>query len=246
MQEKETLSQNNSQNQINHIHNDVWRDMKAVKPIPIIRTFESATETGEHEHVQADMPRGGVKKENISSPSAETNIQNMVHKQDRKHKAFLLLTLGLVFCFVSGAVFAAYYVYKEKNKPLPIKVIEVKKYYISDIFQDVKSISLLKSYTGEATSSKNVFDDKYSYGINVLDFDNLYQKIISQEGVISDIAKSKYGYASISDFKDVTIQNIDMRMADGEEGLVVYGYFKKEKLIISNNINEYLKLYNSL
>jgi hypothetical protein len=211
--------------------------MKGVETVPHIRTFESDIFNSTRSDKGADR---------ITILSDQLDVQGMVNMQDKKHKAFLILTSVLVCCFVLGSAFAAYYIYVEKNKSLPVKALEVKRYYVSDLFKEVKSIYLLKSFTSEATSSKNVFDDKLSYVINISNFDNLYEKIITQESIISDIAKIKYSYVAVSDFKDVTIQNIDMRIADGEEGLIVYGFFKKEKLIISNNINEYLKLYKGL
>jgi hypothetical protein len=261
MQEKETqyqdqqMNQQDSSNQIHHQvgeslgMSDSFRNLKNnnsnininqnmndVKVVPHIKTFES--------DIYNAVKEGEMDKINVLS--GQLDIQDTVNMQDRKHKVFIVLMCSLVFSFISGCAFAGYYIYKEKNKPLPVETVHVQKYYISDIFPFVKNVDYLKSYTGEATSSKNIFDENFSYIIEIIDFDSLYKTITLNEEIVKDISKEIYKYNLVSDFKDVTIQNIDMRMADGVDGAVIYGFSKKNKIIISNNINEYLKLYASL
>lgn len=185
-------------------------------------------------------------KNDTESFDSGAYVQDIAEKHIRNRKIiFTIFTILIIIILSAFAYF--YYIQKYKNANLNkvnskdlTKTLEVKKYFIYDVWQGVEKDSFLKENTGEATSTKDIIL------IDVKSFEKLYPYIIQNEYKIGFIAKNKYKYTNFGDFQNATIENIDMRIADCNEGAIVYGYIDKNKLLITNDIGEYIKIYKKV
>jgi hypothetical protein len=122
-------------------------------------------------------------------------------------------------------------------------VVETKtdapKYTILDVWNDPESKKIF-NYDTEATSTDEVIV------VKIKNFEYIYKAILEDEKVFTWLAKNKYSYFKMGPFSDTTVQNINMRVADGETGPFVYGYVDQNYLIIANSISSYIKTYKSL
>lgn len=99
--------------------------------------------------------------------------------------------------------------------------------------------SSLGAYTGDATSTeKHII-------IDIKDFNFVYQYLLQNESLFNEIS-NRFGYNTLQPFHDTTINDIDMRVADGGVGAVVYGYVNQNKLLIANSLNEWLEMRDAL
>lgn len=199
--------------------------------IPVIHTMES--------DVYDNIRKDNINKIKILSGQMDTSGNTFEADNVIKRKRLIVIAgVAIFLLLISGA--AAYYflVYK---KPVIIEEVKVEapKYTVLDVWNDPISKKLF-SYTSEATST----DD--SIVIRISNFDNLYQAILEDENVFKGLAKNKFKYFNLSTFNDVSIKNINMRVADGESGAFVYGYYKKDYIIITSSINRFVEIYESL
>jgi hypothetical protein len=204
--------------------------------IPLIKTFQSDLMEG------GDATKLSQMQNNISQ---SYNIQSVADNlKTRKKIMVIAASILALLLIIGGGVY--YYMYTQK-KAAEEKVAaelkksqQIKRYYISDVWPEVSRDALLKENTGEATSTKDVIV------INVKNFEKVYDYLIDNEKKMTGLATGKFDYTNLGDFQDATIENIDMRIADCNEGPVVYGYVDKDKLIITNDIDRYIKNYKAV
>ncbi len=198
--------------------------------VPLIRTFET--------DLLEQVKTGEISK--LSVMAGEMNkgvdIQSMVDNTNQKKKFILIFS----FAFLFLALCVGGYYYYLSTKVIPVVKVEIKKYFIYDVWPGTLKDDTLRLNTGEATSTSDIVV------INVGNFEKIYPYIIKNENKLKSLAEDKYGYTNMGDFEDTTIENIDMRIADGNEGPIIYGYVDKRKLLISDDIGKYIAEYKLL
>ncbi len=199
-------------------------------PVPLIRTFEV--------DLLEQVKAGEVSKLSIIAGEMDKgiNIQSVADNTNKKRKYILIF----VCFFIFAAMCAGGYYYYLMTKVVPVVKIDVKKYFIYDVWPGTLKDDTLRLGTGEATSTVDTTI------ININNFESIYPYIIENEDKLRSLAEDKYGYTNVGDFEDTTIENIDMRIADGNEGPVIYGYVDKKRLLISNDIGKYITKYKLL
>jgi hypothetical protein len=227
--ENEILSIREKLAKIRLAENDSSSSFSAPK-IPLVKTFEG--------DLMDQMNNGSVSKLSIIKGEMDNGVSVLsVADKSKKNKKIILIILGLLF--VLGASVGGYFYYEYVNRPIPV-VTEVKRYYIVDVWKSVAKDVVLKDSTSDATSTEDVIV------VDVLNFEKLYPYMLKNENKFEGLVKDKFRYSNLGEFQDATIENIDMRVADCNEGAIVYGYVDKSKLIISNDIGKYLKTYKDL
>jgi hypothetical protein len=199
--------------------------------IPLIKTFEG--EQVEHNNTLHAIISDN--KEELRDNGV--NVMSVADKT-KANKKILLIILATLFLLT--AVVVGYFYYKHVNRPLPVVVPQIKKYFIGDVWKSVNKDTLLKESTNEATSTEDIII------INISSFEKLYPYLLKNEDKFEGLAQDNFKYTNLGQFQDATIENIDMRIADCNEGPIVYGYVNKDKLLISNDIGKYIKTYKSL
>lgn len=200
--------------------------------VPVIRTFEN--------DILDNVKNGNINTTNMLARELDNttftanDIYGEALKLERKRRIMKISAGVFAFLLLVGA-FGYYYYVLTKPKPTVVTEVPVKKYYVADYFKN--PTPKLIDYTGEATTTENL-NNKILI-INIKNFDNLYYYILNNESILSDVAKKYFNYVYISDFSDASIENIDLRISDGETGPMVYGFAGREHFLISNNI-EYL------
>ncbi len=202
----------------------------SVPKIPLVKTFES--------DLMSQMNDGSVSKLSIIRGEIDNGINVMsVADKAKSNKKILLITLGILFLIATSA--GGYFYYQYINRPIPV-VIEVKRYFIGDVWKSTNKDITLKENTSDATSTEDIIV------INLVNFEKVYPYLLKNENKFEGVAKDNFKYTNLGEFQDATIENVDMRVADCNEGAIVYGYVGKTKLIISNDIGKYLKTYKAL
>ena len=200
---------------------------------PIIRTFEG------------DI-LNAVRDDNISKISTlsrqldsvnDSAIYDAANSMDRKKKMIKITLFTLFVLLILGAG-ASYYYFKVYKKPAPIIVAEIKKYYVKDVWTSAPFTFIQNTDTATSTDS--------SITANVKDFDALYYYSLNNEEVFKSLAKEKFGYNSLEKFVDISVENQDLRIADGELGAFVYGFVGKNYFLATNNLAEWIKISKTL
>ena len=198
--------------------------------IPLVKTFES--------DLMSQINDGSVSKLSIIKGEMDKGINVMsVADKAKSNKKILLITLGILFLVVASA--GGYFYYQHINKPAPV-VVEVKRYFIGDVWKSANKDVTLKENTSDATSTEDIIV------IDLVSFEKVYPYLLKNENKFESVAKDNFKYTNLGEFQDATIENVDMRVADCNEGAIVYGYVGKSKLIIANDIGKYLKTYKAL
>ncbi len=198
--------------------------------IPLVKTFEN--------DIMSSMNDGSVSKLSIISGEMDNGVSALsVADKAKKVKKILLITLGILFLIAMSV--GGYFYYQYINRVVPI-AIEVKRYFIGDVWKGVNRDGTLRESTADATSTQDVVV------INLLNFEKVYPYLLKNENKFESVALDNFKYTNLGDFQDATIENIDMRVADCNEGAIIYGYVGKDKLIIANDIGKYIKTYKTL
>ena len=147
---------------------------------------------------------------------------------DSKRREILIFVISFFIIVILGVFL---YI---KNRPQPLIVTpgDVKYFTVHDTWPQIGD--MLDAYTNIKTDSSTSTDNYLI--INITDFTGLYSYMLHNEYIFNDIANDKFKLGKLSEFKDVTIENHDLRIADGESGAMVYGYVGTAKLIIANSI----------
>lgn len=183
------------------------------------------------------MNDGSVSKLSIISGEMDNGVSVLsVADKAKKLKKILLITFGVLF-LVAASV-GGYFYYQYVNKPVPV-VIEVKRYFIGDVWKGVSRDGTLRESTADATSTADIII------IDLVNFEKVYPYLLKNENKFESVATDNFKYTNLGDFQDATIENIDMRVADCNEGAIIYGYAGKDKLIITNDIGKYIKTYKT-
>jgi hypothetical protein len=174
------------------------------------------------------------KLDSLHIHALETDTKNGIEGDialgnNNDYKKGVILIAG--FIFVCVLIITGYYFYN-KPVPTPVVVVPVKQYTIHDTWPQIGNV--LDNYTDYSTST-----DTYII-IHVTDFDNMYAYILQNEPVFIALARDRFQLNTLGAFKDVTVKNYDLRVADGYNGLLVYGYKNKQLLIISNSVEGWL------
>lgn len=198
--------------------------------VPLIRTFET--------DLLEQVKSGDMSKLSVIAGEMDkgVNIQSVVDNTNKKRK--IILISSLVFLFVAAC--AGGYYYYLSTRVVPEVKVEVKKYFIYDVWPGTLKDDMLRLNTGEATSTADTVI------INVGNFEKVYPYILKNEDKLKSLGEDKYGYTDIGNFEDTTIENIDMRIVDGNEGPIIYGYVDKNKLLISDDIGKYITEHKRL
>ncbi len=184
---------------------------------PIIHTLESDT-------------LGMIQNIPASYSSPEDNVV-------RTKKILMIIAIGMLVLFCA---LSAYLYFTFIKKPTPVvEIINPPRIYkLVDVLPEFNS--KLSTYTNLATSTES------SIIVDIVTFDNVYAYLIQNESTFGQILASKFNLGSVSEFTDINIQNNDVRIADGETGLIVYGYVEQKKLIITTSIEEWLRIKSNI
>ena len=200
---------------------------------PVIRTFEG------------DI-LNAVRDDNISKISTlsrqldsvnDSAVYDAANSMDRKKK-MITITLSTLFVLLILGAGASYYYFKVYKKPVPVVVAEVKKYYIKDMWTSAPFTFIQNTDTATSTDSSVLADVK--------DFDALYYYSLNDEEIFKSLAKEKFGYNSLEKSVDISVENQDLRIADGELGAFVYGFVGKKHFLATNNLAEWIKISKTL
>jgi hypothetical protein len=198
--------------------------------IPLVKTFES--------DIMQGVKDGSISKLSIIKGEMDNGVSALsVTDKSKNTKKILLVIFILIFLIAAGA--GGYFYYFYINKPIAAEV-QLKRYFIGDVWPGTNTDTLLKENTKDATSTES------SLVIDLLNFEKVYPYLLKNENKFENIAKNNFKYSKLGDFQDAIIENIDMRIADCKEGAIIYGYVGKDKLVIANDIGVYIKVYKSL
>lgn len=200
-------------------------NLKVSPSIPTIRTLE-----GDMIGVlnRNELNRSDILAKELDRPGA-SQIQDAVEDIDRKKK---IVTIVFAMILLLAAIGAGIYVFYPKKQIVTQVKAPEKVYTIKDIWQ-AAPLTIVNNTT-EATST-----DDYVV-VNVKDFNNVYYFMLNNEELLSSLAKDKFGYEQLESFSDISVNNQDLRIADGATGPLVYGYVGKGKLLISNSLKGWL------
>lgn len=156
---------------------------------------------------------------------------------ERIKKVRVIIGIGMLVLLIALSLYM-YFAFVKKPAPV-VAVIEPPRIYkLVDVLPELNSN--LSMYTNLATSTEN------SVVIDVVIFDNVYAYIIQNEKQFGQIVGKRFGLGNMSEFTDINIQNNDVRIADGETGVIVYGYMEQKKLIIANSVEEWIKIKSNI
>lgn len=205
--------------------------------IPVIRTFE--------DDILDQVRSGNIDQRKVlvdeldSRPFEQsTDIYAAAEQVERKKKIIIIssIILGLLILFGGGFVY--YYYNYIRVVPQPVVEVPVKVYTVADIWTN--PTTQLISYTSTATTTES------SIIVSIKDFNALYYYVLNNENIFNDVARNKFHYNSVDKFSDISVQNNDLRIADGESGPLVYGFVDKKFLVISNSLESWLKTADSV
>ncbi len=199
--------------------------------IPVIHTLES------------DMNEFS-KNEDSPVLAAQQQLENriipdMSDNSGSKWKLLIRVVLVVLVLIVVG--FVAYTLTTRKtaapvaNKPATPKV---KLFTVADIWPSMTTT--LASSTGEATST-NAF-----VIITVNDFNKTYSAVTQNEDKISELASRYFNIGELSTFTTSDLNNVTLRISDGGDRPMVYGYAGQKYLIFTTSIEDFFKIYEKL
>lgn len=199
--------------------------------IPVIRTFE-------HDLIRG-VKDGNITGQNILSREldSQSEVFRVAENIENKKKITVFISMTFLIFSLSGAAFGYYYFFIYE-KPVIAEEVKVKEYFIKDVW--TLAPNTIIETTGSSTSTKD------SIIIKIKDFDTLYPYLLNNESSLNSLAKNFFKYNSINKFSDLNIENNDLRISDGENGPIIYGYYKKDYLIITNSIQNFIKIIKSL
>jgi hypothetical protein len=168
----------------------------------------------------------------ISIDMGNSEIQKTLSREQGKKK-FVTALILLLILGVLGV--GGWYVYLNYFKVTPVVTLPPapRVYTLKDIWPDSQDVLL---YTGVATSGTN-----YMYA-KITDFDNLYSFLNRNETLFTSLAQDLFGYESLNDFSDVSVNNISMRLSDGNDGPLVWGTVGRDYLLVTNSILDFLNI----
>jgi hypothetical protein len=149
----------------------------------------------------------------------------------------VVIAIGMLVLLVTLCLYV-YFAFVKKPAPVAVVVEPPRVYKLVDVLPEFNSI--LSTYTNLATSTKN------NIIIDVVNFDHVYAYIIQNEKQFGQVIGEKFELGDVSEFTDINIQNNDVRIADGETGVIVYGYVEQKKLVIANSVEEWLKIKSNI
>jgi hypothetical protein len=149
----------------------------------------------------------------------------------------VIIAIGMLVLLVTLCLYV-YFAFVKKPAPVAVVVEPPRVYKLVDVLPEFNSI--LSTYTNLATSTKN------NIIIDVVNFDHVYAYIIQNEKQFGQVIGEKFELGDVSEFTDINIQNNDVRIADGETGVIVYGYVEQKKLVIANSVEEWLKIKSNI
>jgi hypothetical protein len=149
----------------------------------------------------------------------------------------VVIAIGMLVLLVTLCLYV-YFAFVKKPAPVAVVVEPPRVYKLVDVLPEFNSI--LSTYTNLATSTKN------NIVIDVVNFDHVYAYIIQNEKQFGQVIGEKFELGDVSEFTDINIQNNDVRIADGETGVIVYGYVEQKKLVIANSVEEWLKIKSNI
>jgi hypothetical protein len=201
--------------------------------IPLIKTFENDIS---NQIKNNDLSRLDIKSRELSGNS---HIISLAENTKSKTKYFYIFIALLSLILIAISSYFGYEYYLKSKKVEPIK-IEVKRFFINDVWPSTSRDQVLKTNTSDATSTNDYIV------VDIVNFEKVYSYLLQNENKIEGIAKGKFSYSNLGDFQDATVENIDMRIADCTEGTIIYGYVDKNKLLIANDLGKYIKEYKKL
>lgn len=203
---------------------------KTENNIPIIRTLESDI----LDQVKAgELDQRKILTEQLDSkPLYGGDIYAAADKVAKRKKIILYSSLVLTILLVVGGILFYNYWSNLKNQT-PTAEVPIKKYTVNDIW--INPPIQLVNYTGEATTTKD------SIIVKIKDFNSLYYYSLNNETIFNQVAKDLYNYNTLGNFSDISIENNDLRIADGGNGPLVYGFLDKNYLIVSNGIDSWIR-----
>ncbi len=175
----------------------------------------------------------GIHIHALETDSKNGIAENIVVENNQNLKKKIIILAGTIFTLLAIVVVVYFY-----TRPKPVVVINApaKIYTVYDTWPQIGTA--LDSYTDYSTST-----DTY-IKIHISDFDSMYAYIINNEAVFTALAREKWSLGMLGAFKDVSVQNHDLRIADGSTGPVVYGYAGKENLIIANSVENWVAAFD--
>ena len=190
----------------------------------IIHTYESDAYAAIKNKKLDGIHIHALETDNKNGIEGNINIENVELLKKR-----IFIAVGFIlFCILS---YTGFYFYT-KPKPVPVVVVPAKVYTVHDTWPQAGNV--LDNYTDYSTST-----DIYII-VHVSDFDNMYSYILQNEPIFIALAREKFKLETLGAFKDVSVKNYDLRIADGSTGPLVYGYKNRDLLIISNSIENWL------
>jgi hypothetical protein len=156
---------------------------------------------------------------------------------ERIKKIRVIIAIGMSVLLIALSLYM-YFAFVKKPVPVAAVVEPPRIYKLVDVLPELNSN--LSTYTNLATSTEN------SMAIDIVTFDNIYGYILQNEKYFGQIVGKRFGLGNISEFTDINIQNNDVRIADGETGVIVYGYIEQKKLVIANSVEEWLKIKSNI
>lgn len=199
--------------------------------IPVIHTLES------------DMNEFS-KNEESPVLAAQKQLENRIipditDNSGSKWKLLLRVVLIIIVLIVVG--FTAYTLTTKKsatpvvNKPVTPKV---KVFTASDVWPSMALT--LASSTGEATST-NAF---VIFTVN--DFNKTYESVLQNEDKINELAGRYFNINELSPFTTSELNNVTLRVSDGGDRPMVYGYAGQKYLIFTTSVSDFFKIYEKL
>jgi flagellar basal body-associated protein FliL len=229
--------------------------------IPVIHTLESDADELIKSHTE-EGDHLGVYKRLSQDVGTQSEIQQQLQSQDRKSSLLMWLLMFSVLFAIAGGLAYYYFTYITKKPStttnnvtsIPTNNSSVVNSNNSpkDVIPNLNTnptntltsvwpaaAEVIGRYTGDVSKT-----DKHIL-IEVKSFDYVYANLIQNESLLAEAGKS-LGYDMVGEFRDTSINNIDLRVADANTGALIYGYINQNKLLISNSLQDWMDTYNNI
>jgi hypothetical protein len=220
--------------------------------VPVIRTMGS------------DIIGAGLQSKQLDNLAFTNSNNNLYQAPERKSNTLLFFLLFIMIAAI-GAMSAYLYFKYINNKALPLNSdTDVNMNIVKDTVKDTlssdstvyeKNIKSLNFFWPEA-SSDLVNASLYATGtdqnliVNLSSFEAFSQSISSNEFQVRLFVMKYFNYTNVNEFNNFDIVNIQdgmatvtVRVADGSEGMAVYGYVKDKYFIITKSLKDFKDLY---
>lgn len=227
--------------------------------IPVIRTLESDT----NELIKNDkLDKVHILAQQLQS-STDNQMDSIIQqtvKQTQTKKMIILGSVGaMLLIIILGLV---WFIVGSDNEPAPVVTPPTNNQQTIPPITDTSPIDTttpeppftippqqtivdvwpaareIAEFTGSAKKEENHII------IDVTHFSQVYAYLIQNEVIFNSLAQT-FGYMTLDPFRDATIDNKNMRVADGGTGALVYGFIRNNTaLLISNSVNDWIQTAN--